>query len=506
MLMNKKTNTTMKRTLILIIFLVIAAFTNAQNENKIVIGKTDTIFSKILNEKRKILVYTPNLTSPSNVPNQRYPVLYLLDGEAHFVSTVGLVQQLSQANGNAVLPEMIVVGITNTNRFRDLTPSATGTGGGNNFMKFIETELMPHIESTYNTAPYKVLVGHSLGGLTAIDVLTRNANLFNAYIAIDPSMWFENEIFLQNAITQLPNNKMENKRLFIGTANTMPRGMTLPKLVKDTSNETQHIRSIFKLDNYFKTKTVPGLMYAYKFYEHETHVSVPLISEYDGLRFVFNYYLIDVSEKDFLDPTPLIANKYKAHYNKVSKEMGYKVVPPEVFINYLGADALQNGQYKKADALLNMNIENFPNSDKAYDAYGDFLVIQKDTSNAITYYKKAMSIKSNAATEQKLISILPQATSSPRQDSYSVSEKELQKYAGSYMIEQYQIPVDIKFKSGALWAITPGQSDSELVPVSKDTFKLKNTQGYTIAFHWEGDKVISFTSVQPNGTFQIIKQ
>jgi predicted alpha/beta superfamily hydrolase len=135
--MNKKTNTKMKRTLILISFLVIAAFTKAQNENKIVIGKTDTIFSKILNETRKILLYTPNFTSLANLPNQRYPVLYLLDGEAHFVSTVGLVQQLSQANGNAVLPEMIVVGITNTNRFRDLTPSATGTGGGYNFMKFI---------------------------------------------------------------------------------------------------------------------------------------------------------------------------------------------------------------------------------------------------------------------------------------------------------------------------------------------------------------------------------
>jgi predicted alpha/beta superfamily hydrolase len=495
----------MKDTLILIIFLIIAGFTNAQNENKIVIGKTDTIFSKFLNEKRKILVYTPNLTSPANPPNQRYPVLYLLDGEAHFVSTAGLVQQLSQANGNAVLPEMIVVGITNTNRFRDLTPSANGTGGSNNFMKFIETELMPYVESNYNTAPYKILVGHSLGGLTAIDVLTGNANLFNAYIAIDPSMWFENERFLQNAIAQLPDNKMENKRLFIGTANTMPKGMTLPKLRKDTSNETQHIRSIFKLDNFFKTKPVPGLMYAHNFYENETHVSVPLISEYDGLRFVFNYYLMDVSEKDFKDPTTLIANKYKAHYNKVSKEMGYKVVPPEAFINYLGADALQEGQYKKADALLMMNIENFPNSDMAYDAYGDFLVIEKDTSNAIIYYKKSMAIKSNAVTEQKLNSILPQVLRSAH-DSYTVSENELLKYTGNYIIEQYKVTVVVKLKDGVLWAITPGQTDSELVPVSKDIFKLKSKQGYTITFHREGDKVISFTSVQPNGTFQIIKQ
>ncbi len=183
-------------------------------------------------------------------------------------------------------------------------------------------------------------------------------------------------------------------------------------------------------------------MYAYKFYEHETHVSVPLISEYDGLRFVFNYYLMDVSEKDFKDPTTLIVNKYKTHYEKVSKEMGYKVVPPEVFINYLGADALQNGQYEKADALLNMNFENFPNSDKAYDAYGDFLVIQKDTGNAITYYKKAMSIKSNAATEQKLNSILPQATSSQLFSSYKLPAPQFytlfphKKFAGKCLFTQ----------------------------------------------------------------------
>lgn len=496
----------MKQVLILIPTLAFAVFAKAQHEKEVIIGKTDTIYSRILNEKRKILVYTPDLTSLAKQPNQRYPVLYLLDGESHFISTVGLVQQLSQANGNTVLPEMIIVGIANTNRLRDLTPPATKTGDGNNFLKFIETELIPYVEASYNTAPYKVLVGHSLGGLTTIDVLARNANLFNAYIAIDPSLWFENERFLQTAITQFPNNKIENKRLFIGTANTMPAGMTLQKLKKDTSNETQHIRSIFKLDNYLKTKPVPGLIYAHKFYENETHVSVPLISEYDGLRFVFDYYLINVSEKDFKDSTALIADKYRTHYGKVSKEMGYRVAPPEAFINYLGIDALQKGQYKKADALLKMNIENYPNSDKAHDTYGDFLVTQKDTSNAIVYYKKAMSIKSNAVTQQKLNSILPKAAFSPRQNSYSVTEKELQKYTGNYMIEQYQIPVDIKLKSGVLWASTPGQSDSELVPVAKNIFTLKNKQGYTITFRCEGDKVISFTSVQPNGTFQIIKQ
>src|SRR3954465_10697511 len=101
------------------LFILSAAITlslHAQNDNKIVIGKIDSLYSKILNEERKIWVYTPDMTSGN--PNQRYPVVYLLDGDGHFPSVVGLIQQLSQVNGNNVYPEMIVVGIPNTDRTR----------------------------------------------------------------------------------------------------------------------------------------------------------------------------------------------------------------------------------------------------------------------------------------------------------------------------------------------------------------------------------------------------
>lgn len=93
---------------------------SAQNEEIISIGKKETIYSKVLNENRKIWIYTPSITSLNAGSDKRHPVLYLLDGDAHFFSTVGIIQQLSQANGNGVLPEMIVVAIENTNRLRDL--------------------------------------------------------------------------------------------------------------------------------------------------------------------------------------------------------------------------------------------------------------------------------------------------------------------------------------------------------------------------------------------------
>lgn len=99
-------------------------------------GKKITIFSKTLNENRRIWIYSPELTTTFPIPGKKYPVVYVMDGDAHFLSTVGMIQQLSQANGNTVVPEMIVIGIENTNRFRDLTPSLTDSAEVRKVIRF----------------------------------------------------------------------------------------------------------------------------------------------------------------------------------------------------------------------------------------------------------------------------------------------------------------------------------------------------------------------------------
>ena len=88
----------------------------AQSKTKIEIGTVDSIFSKVLNENRKIWIHLPRSAQKTGFAKQKYPVVYLLDGDAHFTSTVGIIEQLSEINGNTNCPEMIVVGITNTNR------------------------------------------------------------------------------------------------------------------------------------------------------------------------------------------------------------------------------------------------------------------------------------------------------------------------------------------------------------------------------------------------------
>ena len=168
-------------------------FANAQTDNKIVIGKIDSLNSKILGEKRKIRVSVPKDFSGATYAKKRYPVVYLLDGDAHFSSVVGMIQQLSAVNGNSICPEMIVVGIPNTDRTRDLTPThivsdppymdstfSKNSGGNEKFMAFIEKELMPHIDSLYPTQPFKMLIRYSFGGLAVMNSLINHPKLFNA--------------------------------------------------------------------------------------------------------------------------------------------------------------------------------------------------------------------------------------------------------------------------------------------------------------------------------------
>lgn len=489
----------MKKIILGFQLLLLFSGVSAQNNERIMIGEKATLFSKVLNENRRVWVYTPQFTALDTCTTKKYPVLYVLDGDAHFLSTVGIIQQLSQANGNGILPEMIIVGIENTNRLRDLTPSEKtdqNTYKRNPFIDFLSSELVPFIDKNYNTAPYKLLVGHSLGGLTVIDILGNFPKLFDAYIAIDPSIWYKNEFVLNQTITEWPKKNMAGTKLYMGIANTLPKGMTLSLLDKDKSPETQHLRSILKLDKFLK-RSSNGLKYASKYYENDTHNSVNLISEYDGLRFIFDYFVLNATEKDFTDSTFNIAIQLKTHYDKVSKEMGYKVSAPEAFINYLSYDAISKKQYAKAKALCQLNIDSYPNSSNCYSAYGDYFIAQGDTINAKNNYKKALQLHQNITLEAKLNALTKQPLT-------SLSAEELEKYAGIYTLELYKIDIRLKMRENKLWSVVPGQEDSEFVPVATHVFTVKGKQGYTITFEMKGDKPLSFTSVQPNGTFKAV--
>ncbi|HEU5165113.1 MAG TPA: alpha/beta hydrolase-fold protein, partial [Chitinophagaceae bacterium] len=484
----------MRKYFLLILVPIITLTSNAQTDNKIVIGKVDSVYSNALKEKRKIWVYVPNMNGDMQNSGQRFPVLYLLDGDAHFQSVSGMIQQLSQVNGNTIFPEMIVVGIPNTDRTRDLTPthiasdppmmdsnSTKITGGGENFATFLEKELMPHIDSLYPTQPFRLLIGHSFGGLTVMNIITNHTKLFNAYIAIDPSMWYDKERFLKATQKKLSSQNYNGTSLYVGIANTMVEGMTLEKMKKDTASDTRHIRSIFAMDQFIKANSQNGLRYASKYYGDDDHGSVPLISEYDGLRFIFSWYRFKFTRADFMDAGTEVVQRMKQHYQTVSKEFGYKVSPPEMQVNGMGYNALSQKQYDKAEALFKMNIENYPQSGNVYDSYADLLIAKKDTANAIANFQKAFAMTKSEETKLKLDQLQGKST-------YTLTAKEMEKYVGAFEFETIQLVATTSIKNDALWVAAPWQGEFEFVPLSTDTFTIKGLQGYKIKFEMKDNK------------------
>lgn len=389
---------------------------NAQSSNAITIGNADSIYSNILHEKRKVWVSMPDTTSPDGIfYPQRYPVVYLLDGdENHFAQVALMLRQFGGGGGNLGFPQMILVGIPNTDRTRDLSPthvasspaldsySAEHSGGGENFLSFIEKELMPHIDSTYSTAPYRVLVGHSLGGLMAVYSMINHSKLFNAYLAIDPSMWWDNQAILKQFISALPGNNFEGKSLFIAIANTMQQGMDTAQVQHDTAFNSLHIRSILQLAHTIKAGTQSNLQFGYKYYGDYGHDGVELLGEYDGLQALFAFYNYSFDYGAFFNPSYNGDTLLAEHYKLLSKRMGYTVSPPEQFISALAHQLTDMKQFDRAYYFLQMNINNYPNSAISYSNMGHYYVEKADKQKAIALYKTSLSLRHDADVQNAL--------------------------------------------------------------------------------------------------------
>lgn len=399
---------------LLFLLLMVGTFAANAQDNHVVIGAIDSLHSNILGEQRKIWVHVPDGGAKSIYSPQRYPVVYLLDGDGHFSSVVGMIQQLS-TGGNNNCPKMIVVAIPNTDRTRDLTPTHVDadppfmdsvfcktSGGGENFIAFMEKELMPYIEANYPAAPYKMLIGHSFGGLAVMQTFVHHTDLFSAYICIDPSMWWDQQKLLQQTQQVLAEKKFEGKSLYLGIANTLEESMDINTVQKDTSVDSRHIRSILALQAAFEKNPKNGLKYSGKYYPDDTHGSVPFITQYDALRFFFDFFPLKLSSKDFTDSTIVLADKYQQHFARLSQKMGYQIKPDEAEINFIGYEFLRLKHFKKAEGLFKLNVDNYPESYNVYDSYGDYFIAVKDNANAIVQLKKALALKENTGSRKKL--------------------------------------------------------------------------------------------------------
>ena len=121
----------------------------------------------------------------------------------------------------------------------------------------------------------------------AMQIFVHHTHLFDSYVCIDPSMWWDNQTLLKETKLALEKRNFQGKALYLGIANTAEKGMSIDNVVTDTTDETMHMRSILKLQSYFENNKQNGLKYKGNYYKEDTHMSVPFITEYDALHFIF---------------------------------------------------------------------------------------------------------------------------------------------------------------------------------------------------------------------------
>ncbi|UII20936.1 alpha/beta hydrolase [Fulvivirga ligni] len=217
-------------------------------------GVIERLESKALDETRTLNIYLPQGYHPDST--QTYPVIYVLDGSQNedFPHIAGLVQFMNMYN---LMPKSIVVGIANVDRYRDFTYPSTDdldlrdlpTGGGSpRFIQFVSEELQPFIEANYKVNSDKTIIGQSLGGLLATEILMKKPDLFDDYIIVSPSLWWDKEQMIGKAASYFKTHQELEKRIFVSLGKEHPTmhkvAEELVSAIKNSGND--------KLEYYFQ--------------------------------------------------------------------------------------------------------------------------------------------------------------------------------------------------------------------------------------------------------------
>jgi predicted alpha/beta superfamily hydrolase len=256
------------------------------NTKPFILGVIDEIQSTVLVEKRILNIYLPEGYNKNDTTS--YAVTYLLDGSADedFIHVVGLYQFNSFEWINQV-PKSIVVGIATVDRRRDFTYPTTierdkkaypTTGHSDKFIAFIEKELQPFIEKKYRTNSSKTIIGQSLGGLLATEILLKNPTLFNKYIIVSPSLWWDNGSLLNRTSTILSDSFSHKTDVYIGVGKEGLTPTEVPRVMEvDANLLTEKIK---------KTKSKTVNVY-FDYLPQEDHATILHSAVFNALRMLY---------------------------------------------------------------------------------------------------------------------------------------------------------------------------------------------------------------------------
>lgn len=344
------------------------------------LGAQYLIKSAILQEERPIIISLPYGYENSK---SDYPVMYVLDGLENIKHTVGTIEILTESG---LIPPIILVGIQSLDRNRDLTPSQAGqnvyggtgndgiaqSGGAGKFLKFISQELFPFVEGHFRTYPYRILEGHSLGGLFGVYTLMEQPALFDGFIIEAPALWWNDEEMTQKASTFFAESQILNKTVYFGVGGGEGWGM-----------KQELIRYVDEVK-----KTQPkGFRWLHEEVGNEDHMASRLLLNYHGQKFLFSdMHLPDslqtnFSEKGFIEGENQLQLKYGAEAKRPANEY-----------MHLAMQEIEKKNEKGAISVLIRATETYPNYlgiltflAKTYESVGK-------TNLAIETYKKGIDL------------------------------------------------------------------------------------------------------------------
>ena len=352
------------------------------------LGRQYILKSGILEEERPIIISLP-LGYENN--DADYPVLYLLDGLGNIKHEIGTVELLTDSG---IIPPMIIVGIESLDRSRDLTPSRAGqgvyggvgdsgiqqSGGASKFLQFLEEELIPFVESNFRTHPYRLLEGHSFGGLFSTYALMEKPDIFDAFIIQAPALWWNKEEMTAEAKQFFKSNSNLDKTIYFGIGGGDGWGMR------------QELKRYVQV---IEENPPKKLRWKHEEVGDEDHDTSRLLLNYYGIKYVFSDLVAseelrnNYSDEAFLKAESELMDKYGPQARRpVSNyvDIALKLLEKE---NHLGAIVV----FERAVKAYPKYIGLMTNLAKLYEK-------TKQNDKAIDTYKLAIQLSEKLKTGQ----------------------------------------------------------------------------------------------------------
>lgn len=335
--------------------------------------QTEVLKSALLQENRTVTVQLPKSYATS--PAKKYPVIYRLDGKENLPLMTSVLERLREVNAT---PEVIIVAIENPDRMRDLYPTVNqepqgpvGIGGGaGKFLSFIKDELIPYIDKRYRTHDFRVIAGASAAGVFVLYALQTEPGLFQAHLAYSPAVWWDYGAQAKSTKAFMAATKQLNSYLYL-----------------NIGEEAGFMRERYDdMRSFLVANTPKGLQLVTEAYPQVPHALTSVSGIFSAYRQLF--LPMQMPLQAYNGDTASIDQ----YYQRLSRQHGEVVRPPEQVIRELGYQLVNKGQPDEAIQLFEYGIQLYPATPDAYNGLAFGYERKKLYKESLEQVNKALAL------------------------------------------------------------------------------------------------------------------